>query len=128
MLLCVCLVVTYCVSLFGLLLFVPCCVFVRACVYVSVCCVCDVLCDVVWCARRCSVSVRAEVCYLMCLRVVFARGWLIFVFVFVCVRLCACVCVMDVCASSGNDCVALYVLLWVGLRVTRLFNACVLCL
>ena len=70
------LVVTDCVSLFGLLLFVP---FLCACVcvfYVFVCCVCDVLCDVVWCARRCGVSVRAGVCYLMCLCVVFVFGWL----------------------------------------------------
>ena len=71
-----CLVVTYCVVLFGLLLFVPCCVFACACVYVFVCCVCDVLCDVVWCARRCGVSVRAGVCYLLCLCVVLVFGWL----------------------------------------------------
>ena len=44
---------------------------------------------------------------------------------------CVCVpvfCVMDVCALCGNDCVALYVVLWVVLRVTRLFNTCVCCL
>ena len=33
---------------------------------------------------------------------------------------------MDVCALCGYDCVALYVVLWAVLRVTRLFNACVL--
>ena len=44
--------------------------------YVLVCCVCDVLCDVVWCARRCGVSVRAGVCYLMCLCAMFVFGWL----------------------------------------------------
>ena len=59
----------------GLLLFVPFCVFVRACfLCVCVACVCDVLCVVVWCARRCGVSVRAGVCYLMCLCVVFVFG------------------------------------------------------
>ena len=51
------------------------CLCVRA-FYVFVCCVCDVLCVVVWCARRCGVSVRAGVCYLMCLCVVFVFGWL----------------------------------------------------
>ena len=54
------------------------CVLVCDCVSnVFVCCVCDVLCDVVWCARRCGVSVRAGVCYLMCLFVVFVFGWLV---------------------------------------------------
>ena len=32
---------------------------------------------------------------------------------------------MDVCAVCGNSCVTLYVVLWVVLCVTRLFNACV---
>ena len=59
-LLCVCLAVACCVSLFGLLLFVPFCGFACAffCIkkYVLVCCVCDVLCNVVWCDRRCGVD------------------------------------------------------------------------
>ena len=96
----VCLVVTYCVMLFGLLLMSSCCVLVCAC-YAFVCFVCGLLCDVVWCARRCGVSFRDcvssdEFVCLVC-------AWLVDV---VCCNLsvlclvlclCACVCVMDVC-------------------------------
>ena len=88
------------------------------------------LCNVVWCDRRCGVSVRAGVCYLMCLFVVFVFGWLVLYGVVCCccvllLCLCACSCVVDVCAVCGNYCVTLYVVLWVVWCVTRLFNACV---
>ena len=44
--------------------------------YAFVCGVFEFLCDVVWCARRCGVSFRACVSYLMSWCVLFVLGWL----------------------------------------------------
>ena len=69
---------------------------------VFACRVCVWLVDVVWCGVT----------------------LLFFCFLFL-LCLCACSCVMDVCALCGKSCATLYVVLWVVLCVTRLFNACV---